>query len=367
MSLLKKKIWIDIEEPKTAIMFDSLIKNLNNEKASLFITARNYDSTFQILDDLNLSYLKVGKHGGDKLEGKLKAYIERLGDLFPLIVEFNPDFFITFSSLEGARISYGLNIPSIGFNDEPRNVHVCKLLFPYMDQIITPECVPIELYINLHANPEKLIRYNGIDEIAWLAEFNPNFEELQKFNVERGKYVIIRSEPSFASYFISKLEPEKSLISEFFPLIFNEYPNLKYFIITRTEKQEDYLKSKLRDYIKNTNIILTRYLPNMTNFCFYSALVISGGGTIVRESSLLNVPSIEFFPGDSAPQELFLMKNDFPLVHIKQHKKIAEKAIEILSAKPKPSRFTKSFKDRLKNFENPNEICFNKIMDRISQ
>lgn len=365
MSLLNKKIWIDIEEPKTAIMFDSLIKILNDEKASILITARNYDSTFQILDDQNLSYIKVGKHGGDKLTGKLKAYIERLGDLFPLVVEFKPDFFITFSSPEGARISYGLNIPSMGYNDEPRNVHVCKLFFPYIDQIITPECVPIEWYINLHANPEKLIRYNGIDEIAWLAEFYPNNESLQEFNVEKGKYVIIRSEPSFASYFISKLEPEKSLISEFFPLIFNEFPDLKYFIITRTEKQEVYLKSKLKDQIENTNVILTRYLPNMTNLCFYSALVISGGGTIVRESSLLNVPSIEFFPGDSAPQELFLMKNDFPLVHIKQHDKIAEKAIEILSGKPKSSRFTTSFKDRLKSFENPNEICFKKIIDRL--
>lgn len=367
MSLDNKKIWIDIEEPKTAIMFNSLITKLEDEGASLLITARDYDSTFQILDDLEINYIKVGRHGGAKLNGKLKAYIERLGGLYPYISEFEPEFFITFSSLEGARISYGLNIPSIGYNDEPRNVHVCKLLFPYIDKIITPECVPKDWYIRLHANPEKLIRYNGIDEIAWLLEFQPNFKALKKFDIEKGQYIIIRSEPSFASYFLSKLEPEKTLISDFFPQIFKEFPNLKYFIITRTNKQENYLKVRLRDYLQNKNIILTRYLPNMTNLCFYSALVISGGGTIVRESSLLDVPSIEFFPGDSAPQELFLMRNNFPLVHIKQYNKVAEKAIEILSINPKPNHFSRNFRNRLKDFENPNEICFKNITERIPQ
>ena len=73
-----------------------------------------------------------------------------------------------------------MNIPSIGYNDEPRNVPVCKLIFPYLDNIITPSCVPEQLYINLHANPNKLIRYNGIDEIAWLSEYQPNPSILDK-------------------------------------------------------------------------------------------------------------------------------------------------------------------------------------------
>ena len=73
MSLINKKIWIDIEEPKTAIMFYSLLKKFQREDAELLVTARDYDSTFQILDDLNINYQKVGKHGGEKLEDKLET------------------------------------------------------------------------------------------------------------------------------------------------------------------------------------------------------------------------------------------------------------------------------------------------------
>ena len=96
----------------------------------------------------------------------------------------------------------------------------------------------------------------------------------------------------------------------------------------------------------------------MLDLCFYSSLVISGGGTIVRESSLLNVPSIEFFPGETAPQEHFLINNGFPLQHLKDVDAIVKKSLEILSVKPKSNRFNKDFLTKILNFENPNDICY---------
>ncbi|MFX1428127.1 MAG: DUF354 domain-containing protein [Promethearchaeota archaeon] len=368
MSLENRKIWIDIEQPKTAIMFQSLIRRFENAGSELLITARDYDSTYQILNDNNTNYRRIGKHGGERLEDKLETYINRLKDLYPLVQSFSPDYFVTFLSIEGTRIAYGLQIPSIGMNDEPRNEPVCKLLHPFLDNIITPECIPIEDYIKLHADPNKIIRYNGLDEIAWLSEYIPNPNVLDKFNLEKGKFVLIRSEPSHASYFIDKLKPDETLISKFLPSIYKEFPDHKYFLLVRSKKQEDFLLKKLKELRKDDNIIITQYLSNIVDLCFYGALIISGGGTIVRESSLLNVPSIEFFPGESAPQEKFLIKNGFPLEHIRAPEKIIEKATEILRKGPLPGRFNiNSFKDKIKMFENPIEICFEFVKSKLSK
>jgi predicted glycosyltransferase len=367
MSLKNKKIWIDIEQPKTAIMFQSLIKKFQKENGELLITARDYDSTFNILDDFNIKYKKIGKHGGEKLENKLKTYIDRLGVLFQLIVDFSPDYFVTFLSIEGTRIAYGLQIPSIGINDEPRNEAVCKLIHPFIGNIITPDCIPKEQYIRLHADPEKIIRYNGLDEIAWLSEYTPNPTVLDKFDLEKGKYLLIRSEPAHASYFVNKLKPDKTMIGDFFPSIFREFPNHTYLLLVRSNKQEKYLRNNFRELINEKNVIVTQYLPNIVDFCFYGALIISGGGTIVRESSLLNIPSIEFFPGDSAPQEKFLIKNGFPLEHIRDNNKLIERATEILSKGPSANRFeVNSFREKIRQFENPIEICFNFVKDKLS-
>lgn len=368
MNYKNKKIWIDIEQPKTAVMFQSLIEKFENEGSELLITARDYDSTYQILDDLGTPYRKIGKHGGEKLEDKLETYIHRLQDLFPLIKKFSPDYFVTFLSTEGTRIAYGLQIPSIAINDEPRNEPVCKLLHPFIDNIITPECIPIEDYIKLYADPNKIIRYNGLDEIAWLSEYVPNPKVLDMYDLEKGKFILIRSEPAYASYFIDKLKPDETLISDFLPSIYEDYPNHKYLLLVRSKKQETFLFKKLKEFRQNKNIVITQYLPNIVDLCFYGALIISGGGTIVRESSLLNVPSIEFFPGESAPQELFLIKNGFPLEHIRKPDEIIERAREILFQGPLPERFKlSSFKEKISQFENPIDICFNFIKKKLNE
>jgi predicted glycosyltransferase len=368
MSLSGKRIWIDVEQPKTAIMFNSLFKRFKSENAEVLITARDYDSTYKILNDSNVRYLKVGKHGGEKLENKLEAYINRLKQLFPIIKNFLPNYFVTFLSIEGTRIAYGFNIPSIGMNDEPRNIPVCKLIHPFIGKIITPECIPIDLYTKLCASPEKIIRYNGLDEIAWISEFDPNPEVLKKFDLEKGKYIIIRTEPTQASYLIDKIKPEETQISNFFPFIYKDFPNYKYFLLVRSKMQEQFLNKKLKIYNKEKNVIITQYLPNIIDLCFYGALIISGGGTIVRESSLLNVPSIEFFPGESAPQETFLIKNGFPLEHIRDSNKLIKRVIEILNKGPTSDRFKlSSFKEKISKFENPNEICFNYVLDNLTK
>jgi predicted glycosyltransferase len=366
MSLSGKRIWIDIEQPKTAIMFNSLYRMFANEDADIFMTARDYDSTYQILDDSKVQYQKIGKHGGGKLEKKLETYIDRLKQLLPIAKKFSPHYFITFLSIEGTRIAYGLNIPSIGMNDEPRNEPVCKLIHPFIGNIITPDCIPKELYIKLHADPEKIIRYNGLDEIAWISEYVPNLDNLKNFNVEKGKYVIIRTEPTYASYLIDRFKPYQTQICKFFPSVFKEFPNYKYFLLVRSKNQEQFLSKELKSFNKERNVMITQYLPSLVDFCFYGALIISGGGTIVRESSLLNVPSIEFFPGESAPQEKFLIKNGFPLEHIRNSDKLIERIKEILNQGPTPSRFKlSSFKEKIAQFENPNKICFDFVKDKL--
>ncbi|MFX1502455.1 MAG: DUF354 domain-containing protein [Promethearchaeota archaeon] len=368
MSISGKKIWIDIEQPKTAIMLNSLCKKFENEGINLLITARDYDSTYQILDHFKLKYIKVGRHGGEKLEDKLDTYINRLKQLFPLVKDFSPDYFVTFLSIEGTRIAYGLKIPSIGMNDEPRNEPVCKLIHPFIGNIITPECIPKERYIKLYADPEKIIRYNGLDEIAWLSEFTPNPDVLNKFDLEKGKFLILRTEPTHASYLLDKMKPEETQIIKFLHPVYKEFPNYKYFILVRSKKQEQYLLNKLKNLSKEKNVIITQFLPNIVDLCFYGALIISGGGTIVRESSLLNVPSLEFFPGETAPQEIFLIKNGFPLEHVRDTDKLVERITSTLNQGPSPVRFKmSSFKEKISQFENPNEICFNFVKNKLKQ
>ncbi|MBD3186391.1 DUF354 domain-containing protein [Candidatus Bathyarchaeota archaeon] len=366
MSFRGKRIWMDMEEPKAAIQFQSLFSRFKEGGATLLVTARDFDATFKILDSLGVVYVPVGKHGGGSLLGKLESYIHRLQALLPIVLAFSPDYLVTFASTEALRISYGLGIPSIGFNDEPRSKAVCKLTLPYVDKVITPACIPVEQYLELGATREKLIRYNGIDEMGWLTHFTPDESLLELQNLERNKYVIVRSEMTTAGYLRDAMTPGDTLITDFLPRIIAACPKMTYLLIGRNEEQQHRLERQFKEEINGGIVKITDFIPNLTNTCFYSALVMSGGGTIVRESSLLGVPSIEFFPGNTAPQETFLRENGFPLWHLRDPSEIAKKGIDLLKARTNNWRERESFMARIKTFDDPTEMLFQQVKKDLS-
>lgn len=366
MGLEGKKIWVDLEHQKGAIMLNSLFKRLENDGMELMYTARDFGNNIQVCAEQGIPYKLVGKHGGESLNQKLRASLERTLALIPIVEEFKPDHYLSFGSVEGTRVAFGLQIPSIFFNDEPRSVAVSKLTLPLIDHVITPSCIPKEEYIKLGATPEKIIQYNGIDEIAWISTHQPNPNVLDELDIQKGEYVLMRTEMTHAEYLRDKMRPEETNIVKFFPKIYKEFPNHKYFLLARTELQFNWMKEQFQEYDPE-HVIVTKYVPHLQDFIFYSALIASGGGTIVRESSLMGVPSIEFFPGETAWQEHFLMDNGFPMYHLREPDEVIDKAIEILGNEPSEERFTEMFKEKLKEFENPNDVCYKYIVDRLLQ
>lgn len=213
---MKIKVWLDFCEPKSVTMLRPLYEKLsvNHE---VFITARLFDSTFYLLDQWGIDYIPVGKYGGASLIGKLKAYSDRLSELINIINEKAPDFLFCITSPEALRISFGLQIPNIMFNDEPRSYGPCTTTFPFIDQIIVPKCIPIEWYLNYGLKKEKIIRFNGIDEVGWLSNFKPNIDVISALNLEVDRYVVCRTEPTKAGYLIDKMKPYETQLSKIIP------------------------------------------------------------------------------------------------------------------------------------------------------
>ena len=366
MNLDGKRIWVDLEHQKTGIMLVSLLKRLERDGCEILYTAREFANTSKVLDEVGISYKLVGAHGGADLKDKLTTHVARLQELIPIVSDFSPDLALTFSSVELARIGFGLSIPTIGFNDEPRSWAVAKLTLPLYTRVLTPACIPKKEYYRLGATEENLVQYNGIDEVAWVEPFEPDKSVLAEMDVEKGEYVLLRTEMTHAQYLREMMDPGDTSIINFLPDVYRAFPNHKYFIIPRMNEQHELLKKKLVPLAPD-KIIVTDYINKLTDFIFYSGLVASGGGTIVRESALFNIPSIEFFPGKTAWQEHFLMNNEFPLWHIRDENDVAAKMKEILEHGISSDRFTSDYKKKLANYDNPNEICYQEISKILSK
>jgi len=351
-------IWLDFCEPKSVIMLRPLYEKLIKEH-DVFITARDFDSTYYLLNKWGIDYSPVGKYGGATLLGKLKAYSERLSKLIKIISKKNPDFLFCITSPEAMRISFGLQIPNIMFNDEPRSIGPCKMTFPYVDKIIVPLCIPLEWYLEYGLREEKIIRFNGIDEVAWLSEFVPNPQILTDLNLKPEQYVICRTEPTEAGYLIDKLAPYQTRLTEILPDLIKQTKDFKYIILTRNNQQFQYLNKFFSNYKMKNRVSIYEGLDNLTSVMYYAKMVMTGGGTMVRESALLGVPSIEFIPLITYPQEHFLINNGFPLKHEKETKIIITEALKFLEGDFKINTLQK-----IKSLENPINISLKEFYKR---
>ncbi|TFF90115.1 MAG: DUF354 domain-containing protein [Promethearchaeota archaeon] len=335
-------------------LYERLIK-----EHDVFITARDFDSTIYLLEKWGVDYIKAGKYGGNQLIGKLRSYSERIHILINIIEEQKPDFLFCITSPEALRISFGLQIPNIMFNDEPRSYGPCTTTFPYVDQIIVPKCIPLEWYLDYGLKKEKIIRFNGIDEVGWLSDFKPDESYLDELNLTKMQYIICRTEPSQAGYLTNKLEPHETRLVEIIPKIIEYSSDFKFIVLSRNEKQYTYLNKRFKKYIENENLAVYKGLENLAHLMFFSKLVISGGGTMVRESALLGVPSIEFFPLNTYPQEQFLIDNGFPLRHLKNLKDIVIESLNWME-----SDFNFDTLKKIKELENPIEIGIREFKKR---
>lgn len=352
------KIWLDFCEPKSVTMLRPLYDKLVKEH-DVFITARDFDSTFYLLDKWGVDYIPAGKYGGGTLIGKLKAYAKRISKLIKIVDKHKPDFVFCITSPEALRISFGLQIPNIMFNDEPRSYGPCTTTFPYINQIIVPACIPIEWYLNYGLKEEKIVRFNGIDEMGWLSDFRPEPEAIKDLNLVENQYVVCRTEPTKAGYLATKMAPYETQLTEVIPDLLAHASNLTYLILPRNDDQYKYLNKVFKNAVQNNNVRIYKALDKLAQVMYFSKLVITGGGTMVRESALLGVPSIEFLPLETYPQEQFLIDNGFPLKHEKDSKKIILTSLEYLD-----KNYKIDTKEQMKALENPIEIGLREFKKR---
>lgn len=279
-------IWIDALTPKQALLSIKIMEAINRIGYESIITTREYDYTTKIFELNNIKPIVIGKHGGKEANGKLMASLNRSIELAKYILNLpeKPLFHVSLSSPEAVRIAFGISIPIILLNDTPHSKYVNRLTIPLADKLIIPKAIPKELYKGL-IEEDKIIQYNGVDEIAWIRDFKPDEKVLHKLNLDVNDKIIVAREAEYkASYYNWAEKPVKKLINKLIKEFGNEI-KIVYF-----PRYEDEIEIKVENMIIPEKAIDSRSLMK------YAIVTISGGGTMARESTLIGTPSISLFP-----------------------------------------------------------------------
>ena len=343
------KFWLDIMTPKQVWLFESIRKNLESEGHKTVVTTRVHDVVVDLLKSKGIPHHVAGKYGGETLEGKLRASTDRIAKLIDYISPLSQeiDFSVHFSSPEAARVAFGLGIKSICLNDTPHSTAVCKLTFPFSSHVVTPACIDPSKLVALGASKDGIIQYDGVDEMAWIPGLKPDLSVLEVLNLSKLKpIIVIRPEEAKAAY-LHEFKDINALNFQAAPLvlkILERFPDAQIVVLPRYEDQRAAIIREFRG-----RVTVPRHVIDGPSLLAFSALTVSGGGTMSWESALLGVPSISHFPIEM-DVERYLAAKGFPIYYSTKMDNVIDHALAVLAD---PDKYRVDPRDLTRDMESP--------------
>lgn len=163
------KIFIDIGHPAHVHYFKHMIFAMQAEGHSFFISAREKEFTFSLLEQLKIPYYNRGK-GARSAIGKLIQMF--LIDIKLLIkaIRFKPDLFLSFASPYTAQVSWIMRRPCITMDDTEHAKFGHAFYKPFTNVFLNP----VSFSCNFGG---KQIKFNSYMELSYL---HPNYFKPQK-------------------------------------------------------------------------------------------------------------------------------------------------------------------------------------------
>jgi uncharacterized protein len=185
-------IGIFINTPAQAHFYKNIAKVLQEEGNEVYLLARDYGETKNVLDDLHIEYHLYSK-APDSKSGKILSLPPAVFNAFNYLRKKNVNL-ITGFGVYDAFTAKLLRVPAIIFNDSEPAINgnsysiQFKLFLPLVDAIVTPTSFRQDL-------GEKHIKINSFKELAYLHPkyYEPNSDIFKLLGLENSdEYVLLR-------------------------------------------------------------------------------------------------------------------------------------------------------------------------------
>lgn len=281
------RVWFDCTAAAHPLVLRPVIESFRNRGDEVLVTAREYGQTVGLLELLGIPHLVVGRHGGASRIGKALSLGSRSLSLIGPVRRFGPDLAVGHGSVDLAIVSKVLGIPSVQLQDYEFAGLQRQLAFRAARRVLVPDSIPVERMAKVGAGPDKLIRYPGLKEEYYLADFEPDPSVLESLGIDRDRILaIVRPPPETSEYH------EENPIHEAVMELLAGAEGVTCVFIPRTERQADEARA-----MRSENLIVPKEAVDAQSLIAFADLVISAGGTMNREAVALGTPVYSTFAG----------------------------------------------------------------------
>ena len=278
-------IWIDLENTPNVPFFEPIVKQLRKMNHTVYITCRDY-SNIPVLSKLyGIQGSTVGWHGGKNKIQKLFIGLLRSMLLAKWARKKQIDLAVGFGSRTLAVASRLLKIPNATVFDYE---HGSVYAYRFCDWVFTPEEVSNQYLIERGIPEKKLIKYTGLKEEVYAGVYKYNSASLDQLEFDEEKVIVTIRPPATKAHYHDHLS--EVICRRVLERIVGDSSTIAIFLRRAGDSTFD-------EFLQYENIKTLTSIVKGLDLIINSDLIISGGGTMVREAAALGVPAYSVFTG----------------------------------------------------------------------
>jgi uncharacterized protein len=281
------RVWVDLTNPAHVVVLRPLVELLEAGGHEVTLTARPLSHTTELLDDWGHPYTAIGHHGGAGRVGKAVAATSRAAQALRFARGKRFDYGLAHGSTDLPPVGRLLGIPNTTMFDYEWARLQHELNCRLATRVLVPDAIPAERVERYGARPPKLVRYPGLKEEYYLAGFEPDESVPGELGVDRERILaIVRTAPSYALYLGGS---ENELLPRVLQRLVDE--GAQVVVLARTDEQ----RRRLREL--DAGLIVPERAVDGRSLAALADLVVSAGGTMIREAAVLGTPVWSIFEG----------------------------------------------------------------------
>lgn len=281
------RVWIDMTNSPHVPFFRPLIALLEADGHEVTVSAREYAQTLELLGLHGIPHHVVGpRHGGGGVLGKAQALAGRLPALRRFARNRGFDLALAHGSHELTLTARSLGIPSATAHDYEYASLQHHLGLRAATRAVFPDAIPDARLARFGVRPPKLVRYPGIKEEYYLADFEPDPAAVQGIDPAR-VLAVVRTPPEVSLYH----RHGNPLFAQVLERLGND-DTVHAVVLPRTVEQRESIRA-----LGLPSLHVPEHAVDAQSLVALADLVVSAGGTMNREAVALGVPVYTTFAG----------------------------------------------------------------------
>ena len=281
------RIWVDMTSAPHPLVLRPLIARLERRGHEVLVTARAFGQTVGMLERLGIEHEVFGRHGGGSAPGKAVALTRRSLQLRRWAKGRRLDLGLAHGSVDLAVVCAAMRVPSVQMQDYEYAGLQRQIAFRLARRVIAPDAIGLDRLRRIGAPPRKLHRYPGLKEDYYLSDVELDPSVPGKIGVAPEKVLAIVRPPDETAEYRARNPLYAAVLDRL-----TADPGTLTVVFPRSQEQRSALEERA-----GPSLIVPDEVLDAQSLIAFADLVVSGGGTMIREAVALGTPAYTIFSG----------------------------------------------------------------------